>query len=295
MILVFGSGGQLGQELEAVARSRAIPLRGLTRAQVDIADRSQVENALTEVRPSIVINAGAYTKVDRAETETDEAFRANAVGPEVLAWACAAAGVPLIHVSTDYVFDGSKSGVYRESDPIAPLGVYGRSKAAGEEAIRSSLAQHVIVRTSWVYGVYGANFLKTMLRLARERDELRIVADQRGCPTSTTDLALALLAAARHLVEGRADYGTYHFAGSGATTWHGFAQRIVAAQQPFTGRSPAVTPIRTEDYPTPAARPPNSELDSHRFGQTFGYTAQPWTRAADQAVAQLMEPLRAVM
>ena len=156
----------------------------------------------------------------------------------------------------------SKSGAYRESDPVAPLGVYGRSKLAGEDAIRRHLPQHVIVRTSWVYGIYGANFLKTILRLAGERDELRIVADQSGCPTSTADLAQALLAAAQALGEGRAVSGTYHFAGTGVTTWHGFASRIVEAQRPFTGRFPSVVPIRTEDYPTPAQRPANSELDS---------------------------------
>ena len=223
----------------------------------------------------MVINASAYTKVDRAETDEEAAFRANATGPEILAKACAAAGLPLIHVSTDYVFDGTKSGAYRESDPVAPLGVYGRSKSAGEEAIRRHLPQHVIVRTSWVYGIYGANFLKTILRLAGERDELRIVADQSGCPTSTADLAQALLAVAQALGEGRAVSGTYHLAGTGVTTWHGFASRIVEAQRPFTGRSPSVVPIRTEEYPTPAQRPANSELDSALFSRTFGYTARP--------------------
>jgi dTDP-4-dehydrorhamnose reductase len=288
MILVFGSAGQLGQELAAIAQSRGMPIRGLTRQQVDIANQSDVETALAEVRPRVVINAGAYTKVDRAETETNEAYRANAVGPGILARACAAAGLPLVHVSTDYVFDGTKTGAYRESDPIAPLGAYGRTKAAGEEAIRGALPQHVIVRTSWVYGVHGANFLRTMLRLANDRDELRVVADQRGCPTATKDLALALLAAAQHLSEGKSAYGTYHFAGSGATTWHRFAERIVTAQQPFTGRSPVVTPIGTDAYPTPAQRPANSELDSTLFGQTFGYTARPWTQAVDEAVSDLM-------
>ncbi|MBL0406301.1 dTDP-4-dehydrorhamnose reductase [Microvirga aerilata] len=291
MILVFGSGGQLGQELAALARQRGLALRGLTRAQVDIANPSQVENALAEARPSVIINAGAYTKVDRAEAEPAEAMQANATGPGVLAKACAAAGLPLIHVSTDYVFDGSQPGTYRESDPIAPLGVYGRSKAAGEHAIREILSEHVIVRTSWVYGVYGANFLKTILRLAGEREELRIVADQRGCPTSTADLAEALLAVAQALGKGRAVFGTYHFAGSGATTWHGFAQRIVAAQQPFTGRFVPVLPIRTDEYPTPAQRPANSELDSSRFSETFGYTARPWADAVDHAVEQLLAPL----
>jgi dTDP-4-dehydrorhamnose reductase len=287
MILVFGSGGQLGQELTASTRTSGTPLIGLSRAEVDIADQASVRRAISGIKPRVVINAGAYTKVDRAETEAEEAVRANATGPEVLARACATAGLPLIHVSTDYVFDGSKPDAYRESDPIAPLGVYGRSKATGEEAIRAALPQHVIVRTAWVYGVYGANFLKTILRLAGERDELRIVADQHGCPTATADLAAALLAAAQTLSKGRGAYGTYHFAGSGVTTWHGFAQRIVDAQKPLTGRAPAVVPISTQDYPTPARRPVNSALDSSLFGQTFGITARPWEQAADEAVQRL--------
>jgi dTDP-4-dehydrorhamnose reductase len=288
MILVFGSGGQLGQELVGLARASNVPLAALTRAQADISDPTQVERALAEIRPSIVLNASAYTKVDRAEAEEATAFQANATGPEILARACADIGRPLIHVSTDYVFDGTQSGAYRESDPVAPLGVYGRSKLAGEEAIRRHLPQHVIVRTSWVYGIHGANFLKTILRLAGERDELRIVGDQNGCPTSTVDLAQALLAVAQALGEGRAVPGTYHFAGTGVTTWHGFASRIVEAQRPFTGRLPSVVPIRTEEYPTPAARPANSELDSSLFGRTFGFTARPWETAVDTTVAWLL-------
>jgi dTDP-4-dehydrorhamnose reductase len=287
MILVFGSGGQLGQELIRVASASGTPLSGLTRAEADLADSEAIERALALVRPSIVVNAGAYTKVDQAETEEAEAFRANALGPEILARACAKAALPLIHVSTDYVFDGTKAGAYREADPIAPLGVYGRSKATGEDAIRRHVPQHVIIRTSWVYGVHGANFLKTILRLAGEREELKIVAEQKGCPTSTADLAAAILAATHHLHQGRAVSGTYHFAGSGVTTWHGFASRIVAAQTPFTGRSPAVLPISTDEYPTPARRPANSALDSSLFSQTFGYTARPWTAAVDQAIKQL--------
>ncbi|WP_445501751.1 dTDP-4-dehydrorhamnose reductase [Microvirga sp. G4-2] len=288
MILVFGSGGQLGQELIELAHMADVPLKGLTRAQADVADPAQVEQAMAKIRPSIVLNASAYTKVDLAETEEEAAFQANATGPEILARACAVAGLPLIHVSTDYVFDGSKSGAYRESDPVAPLGVYGRSKLAGEEAIRRHLPQHVIVRTSWVYGIHGANFLKTILRLAGERDELRIVADQSGCPTSTADLAQALLTVAQAWDEGRAVSGTYHFAGTGVTTWHGFAACIVKAQRPFTGRSPSVVPIRTEDYPTPARRPANSELDSGLFDRTFGYTARPWQSAVDATVTRLL-------
>jgi dTDP-4-dehydrorhamnose reductase len=289
MILVLGSGGQLGQELLAAAQAARIPATGFSRGQADIADADAVARALSDTAPSLVVNAGAYTKVDKAEAERDEAFRANATGPEILAKACAGAHVPLIHVSTDYVFDGTKSGAYRESDPIAPLGVYGHSKAAGEDAIRQHWDRHLILRTAWVYGVYGANFLKTMLRLAGDRDELRVVADQRGCPTSTADLAAAILQVAQRIADGQTDFGTYHLAGQGVTTWHGFASRIVEAQQPFTGRLPKVTPITTQDYPTPAQRPANSELDSTLFAQTFGFTARPWQDATDETVKKLFD------
>jgi len=287
MILVLGSNGQLGRELLGLSRIAGLAMAGLPRQEADIADAEAVARALDAHRPTLVVNAGAYTKVDLAEQEPDKAWHANALGPEVLAKACAAAGIPLVHVSTDYVFDGTKDGAYREDDPIAPLGVYGRSKAAGEAAIRAHLPAHVILRTSWVYGVHGANFLKTMLRLAAERDELRVVADQRGCPTSTLDLARAILAVAGHLRQGGTAHGTYHFAGQEATTWHGFAARIVEGQAAVTGRSPTVTPIRTEHYPTPARRPANSELDSGLFARTFGFTARPWQEATDDAVARL--------
>src|SRR6185295_14207886 len=258
-----------------------MPLRVLARQDADIAERGAVVPAIKRERPALVVNAAAYTKVDQAETEIEAAERGNAIGPGVLARACADAGIPLVHVSTDYVFDGTKTGAYVESDPIAPLGVYGRTKAAGEAAVRAALAEHVILRTAWVYGEFGHNFLKTMLRLAREREELRVVADQRGCPTSTRELASAILALAPRLVGREAVFGTYHFAGSGATTWHGFATRIVAAQAQITGRKPRVTAITTADYPTAARRPANSELDSGLFATTFGFRAQPWEQEAD--------------
>jgi dTDP-4-dehydrorhamnose reductase len=280
VILVFGHG-QLGQELARTARARNVPLVALTHAEADIAEQAAVESALARHRPSLVVNAAAYTKVDGAETEVDAARRGNEIGPGVVARACAAADVPLVHVSTDYVFDGTKEGAYVESDPIVPLGVYGRTKAAGEAAVRETLREHVILRTSWVYGEFGHNFLKTMLRLAAAKDELRVVADQRGCPTSTHDLADAILRLAPRLTAREDIWGTYHFAGTGATTWHGFASRIVAAQAPLTGRKPRVTAIPTAEYPMPAQRPANSELDCGLFAQTFGFRARPWEQETD--------------
>ena len=287
MILVFGQG-QLGTELTRAAASCQVPLTALAHAEADIADAGAVEAAIAHHRPALVVNAAAYTKVDLAETEIDAARRGNEIGPGVIARACASADLPMVHISTDYVFDGTKPGAYVESDPIAPLGVYGRSKAAGEDAVRSTLPHHVMLRTSWVYGEFGHNFLKTMVRLARERDELRVVADQRGCPTSTRDLADAILRVAPRLSAREPVWGTYHFAGTGATTWHGFASRIVDAQAPLTGRKPKVTPITTAEFPTPARRPANSELDSSLFAQTFGFRARPWTEQTDATTRALI-------
>jgi dTDP-4-dehydrorhamnose reductase len=200
----------------------------------------------------------------------------------------------LIHVSTDYVFDGTKNGAYVEDDPISPLGVYGKTKAAGEHAVRQRLPKHVILRTSWTYGRFGSNFLKTVLRLAAERPELRVVADQRGCPTSTRELAEAILTVAARAVANETIWGTYHFAGTGATTWHGFAQRIVEAQAPITGHHPVVIPITTAEYPTSARRPPNSELSSDRYAQAFGFRAEPWPAAVQRSVHELLSDTEAV-
>lgn len=287
-ILVFGATGQLGRELAEQAGRRHIGLRMVDRVEADIADTAAVGRVVAAGMPALVVNAAAYTAVDRAEADPDAAFRVNAGGPGVLAGACAERGIPLLHVSTDYVFDGTKVGAYVEDDPIAPLGVYGRSKAAGEAAVRQILERHIILRTSWVYGIYGANFLKAILRLARERDELRIVADQRGCPTGTADLAEAILLIAPRLIAQERVWGTYHFAGQGATTWHGFASEIVDAQAKFTQRRPPVIPITTAEYPTPARRPANSELDSSHFAAVFGIKAWEWRERMRDVTAALL-------
>jgi dTDP-4-dehydrorhamnose reductase len=280
VILVFGNG-QLGQELTRTAASRRVPLTTLSRAQADITSRAAIADALRRHNPELVVNAAAYTKVDLAETEIEAARQGNEVGPAIIGEACATAGVPLVHISTDYVFDGRKREAYVEGDPIAPTGTYGRSKAAGERAVRQATAHHLIMRTSWVYGEFGHNFLKTMLRLATTREELRVVADQRGCPTSTRDLADAILRIAPRLVARDEVWGTYHYAGSGVTTWHGFASRIVAAQAPITGHSPRVTAIASAEFPTPARRPANSELDCSLFARAFGFGGRPWTEETD--------------
>ena len=291
MILVFGNG-QLGQELTRIGVARRVPLATLSRAQADITNRAAIADALRRHAPQLVVNAAAYTKVDLAETEPEAARQGNEVGPAVIGDACAAAGVPLVHISTDYVFDGRKLEPYVEGDPIAPISAYGRSKAAGERAVRQAAAHHLILRTSWIYGEFGHNFLKTMLRLATTREELRVVADQRGCPTSTRDLADAILRVAPRLIGRDEVWGTYHYAGAGVTTWHGFASRIVAAQAPITGAKPRVTAITSAEFPTPAGRPANSELDCSLFVRTFGFGGRPWTEETDAITAVLAAETR---
>jgi dTDP-4-dehydrorhamnose reductase len=288
VILAFGGSGQLGQELVHASTAQGVPLAAVSRAEADVTDAASLRAAIARHKPSVVVNGAAYTKVDLAETETEAARAGNETGPACLAVACAQAGVPLIHLSTDYVFDGSKAEPYVETDPIAPIGAYGCSKAAGEAAVREAMPQHIIIRTSWVYGVFGANFLKTMLGLAARQDELRIVADQRGCPTSSAELAGAIVAIAPRLAAREGVWGTYHFAGDGVTTWHGFASRVVAAQAPLTGRSPRVTPIATAERPTAARRPVNSALDSGKFARVFGIRARPWGEEVDRVTRTLV-------
>ncbi|TDT94848.1 dTDP-4-dehydrorhamnose reductase [Azorhizobium sp. AG788] len=287
-VLLLGADGQLGRELTALAAERGPALTALNRAATDITDPVAVAKALEAHKPDVVVNAAAYTAVDKAESEPDLAAKVNAVAPGLIAERCASAGVPLIHISTDYVFDGTKIGAYVESDPLAPLGVYGRTKAAGEAAIRAAGEKHLILRTAWVYGIYGNNFLKTMLRLAKDRDRLTIVADQRGCPTATRDIAEGILAAAAPAVAGSARWGTYHLGGTGVTTWHGFAQAIIDRAATYTGRRPEVAAITTAEYPTPARRPANSELDSSLFERTFHFRAAPWQQRTVEVVDTLL-------
>ncbi len=292
-ILVLGAHGQVGAELMELAARRNLEAIGLAHADCDITDREAVEAAVHAARPRLVVNAAAYTAVDHAETEEARAFAVNAEGAENAARAAARAECPVIHLSTDYVFDGTKTGAYVETDRIAPLGAYGRSKAEGEARVRAENPRHIVLRTAWVYGRFGGNFLKTMLRLARERDTLRVVADQRGCPTAAIDIAEAILAIDRVNASGGTRFGTYHFAGTGVTTWHGFASAIVAAQAEATGRRPVVEAITTADYPTPARRPANSELDSSRFAADFGLRAQEWRTRTEETVVALLEEARA--
>lgn len=278
-IIIIGAQGQVGWEL-----TRRAPLLGhetlaWDQAELDITDAAAVDRALNASGADVVINAAAYTAVDKAEQEPALAFAVNRDGPAHLAAACARLNIPLLHISTDYVYDGAKASPYIEEDPTMPLGVYGASKLAGDDAISRLLRRHLILRVSWVFGVHGHNFVKTILRLAREREELRVVADQRGCPTFAGDIAETLLELAGRIAEIDANeaWGAYHYCGEPATTWHGFASAIV--EQARTREAllvKTITAITTADYPTPAARPANSTLDSSRLTARFGIHPRPW-------------------
>lgn len=290
-ILLTGAGGQLGREVARQAAKVQLSLRALGRGDLDITDGLAVTRAIAGFAPSVVINAAAYTAVDRAESEPAEAFAVNRDGPKNLARACAGLGVPLIHGSTDYVFDGSRTGAYREDDPVAPLGVYGASKLAGEEAVRAAGAPHVILRTAWVYGAEGANFVRTMLRLAAEREVLRVVDDQVGCPTAAADLAAVTLALAGRMIRGRMPaegWGTFHCAGEGPVSWCGFAREIFAQAAARGLRVPEVEPIGTADYPTPARRPANSVLDCGRLARVHGLRLRPWREALAETLDRVL-------
>lgn len=288
MILLFGSGGQLGRELAAAAADAAIELVGAGRDEVDITDPRAVGGAIARLQPDLIINAAAYSRVDAAEAEPELAWRANAIGPKVVAVAANRSGIPLIHLSTDYVFDGTKVGPYSENDAVAPICVYGKSKAASEAAVREAAPRHLILRTAWLYGRYGNNFARTVVRLASERQELKIVADRIGSPTATADLARAILGIAPRLVEADPVWGTFHLAGEGTASWFDLAERIVDAQARITGRRPKVTPIATVDYPSAARRPRNSVLDSRRFAEAFGIRLAAWQDAVAPAVSAIL-------
>jgi dTDP-4-dehydrorhamnose reductase len=287
-IVVLGAGGQVGREL--TARLTPPDAICLTRAELDLTDALAVRRVLTALKPTVIINAAAYTAVDRAETERDLAFAVNAEAPAVLARACAEIGAALLHVSTDYVFDGRNQRPWREDDAPRPINVYGASKLAGERAVRDALPQHLIVRTAWLFGAHGPNFVRTVLRLARERGALRIVADQTGSPTWAGHLAETLIGLARRITAGESlVWGTYHYAGAPATSWHGFAEAIVHAAV-AQGLLPAPVPvalIATADFPTPARRPAWSVLDGARMAETFGLAPPDWRAGLAQTLASL--------
>lgn len=287
-IVVTGSSGQLGAEMLRLALPEGWTIQGFTRAEADIRDPAAIQRLVEGA--DLLVNAAAYTAVDKAEEEADLAHRINAEAPGLLAAACREAGIPMIHVSTDYVFDGSKAGAYGESDPVAPLGVYGASKELGERAVRGELERHIILRTSWVYAAHGRNFVKTMLRLGAERDSLRVVADQHGAPTAAGDIAAAILSIAGKLLGGATGYGTYHYTAEGVTSWHGFAEAIFDLAEPALGKRPTVEAIPTSAYPTPAKRPANSVLDCSKMMAAFAPPRRPWRSALEEVLREILAP-----
>lgn len=287
-ILVTGRDGQVAQSLAERGTRHGLTFVG--RPNFDLANPSSIERAIAAANPDLVVSAAAYTAVDKAEEDAETARAVNAEGPGVLARAAARIGARIIHLSTDYVFDGRLDRPYRDDDPVAPMGVYGATKLAGEEAVAASAARYAIVRTAWVYSPFGANFVKTMLRLAADREELAVVDDQRGCPTSAFDIADAIL----RIVEvwetdaGRGSDAIYHVAGSGETDWAQFARTIFTLSAERGGPSARVKGIPTTSYPTPARRPANSRLDTGRFAQIFGYRAPEWRASLAPVVARLV-------
>jgi len=293
--LLFGRNGQVGWELE-----RCLGVLGdvvaVDRAAVDLKDTESIRREIDRLRPDVIVNAAAYTDVDGAESEQDNAHAINAVAPEAMARAARATNALLVHYSTDYVFDGSKDGAWLEDDATGPLNAYGRTKLAGEEAIRACGAAHLILRTSWVYASRGRNFVRTILRLAQQRDVLRVVADQYGAPTWARFIAQATVMLVQRATNdprarALADAGeTIHLANGGATDWHAFASRACAKYAAATGaRLARIDPIPASEYKTAAARPANSRLDLTRLTQRWGVFAPQWELACDLVVAEIVE------
>jgi len=289
-VLVAGRAGQLARCLVDAAGRRGLSLVALGRPELDIEDADMVSRAVASVVPRAIINAAAYNAVDLAESEPERAVSVNRDGAARLAAAAGKLRIPHVYVSTDYVFDGSKPSPYAEHDPPSPLGVYGRSKVAGENAVRDACPGAVVLRTSWLYSRYGENFVKTMLRLAEVREVVRVVDDQRGAPTTAGDLASAILDLTERMIAtaGDSHAGTYHLTAAGETTWHGFAVAIFAGWQRRGQRVPKLEAITTADYPTLARRPANSRLDCGRIERAFGIRLAPWATSLEICLDELL-------
>ena len=289
-IMVTGGAGQLAT---ALARAGGSAIRRVGRPDFDFDRPDSLAAAFQAARPALLVNAAAWTAVDAAEAEPDAAGRANRDGPATLAALCADAGVPMIHVSTDYVFDGLKGAPYTEADPTSPTGVYGRTKLEGEQAVLAACPGAVVLRTSWVYSAVGKNFVRTMLGAAQRLPRLRVVADQQGCPTSADDLAAAILAIARQLGSGerRPDQsGVFHACGAGSATWHGLAMAVFQDAARHGHPVPEVEAIATQDWPTPARRPPDSRLDCGKLAQAFGVRLPDWRPSVARTIDELLAP-----
>jgi dTDP-4-dehydrorhamnose reductase len=291
-LLIAGWQGQIARGLvEAAPGCPDVKACAVGRAALDICEARSIERALSQIQPSIVINSAAYTAVDKAETDAERAFALNRDGAKMLAEAAARRGIPIIHISSDYVYDGRKREPYIEDDPPHPMTVYGRSKLEGEAAVREANPRHVVLRTSWVFSPTGRNFVKTMLTQAVDQSRVRVVEDQRGSPTYAPHLVAAILELARQLSADKdADgpWGVYHAAGTGTTTWLGLAEEVFRRSAAIGGPTAAVDPIGSADYPTPAERPANSQLDCSKLEQTFGLRLPAWQDGVAECVERLV-------
>ena len=290
-ILVAGRAGQVARALSDAPVRSGLRVVALGRPDLDILNRASISGAINHVKPALIVNAAAYTAVDQAESDEEAAFALNAAAPGELASAAASAGIPIIHISTDYVFDGSKTAPYVETDPVAPLGVYGRSKLAGEEAVAAANPDHIILRTAWVFSPVGKNFAKTMLRVGSGRDELGVVNDQRGNPTSAADIASAILNIAEQILTGAQPVkaGVYHMTSSGEASWAEFAQHIFRTSAEFDGPEARVKPITSDEYPTPVRRPANSRLDSSKLAAAYGVELPDWQTSTRSCIEKLVK------
>ena len=289
-ILITGSGGQLGRELINQGQLKGFSVQAPSEDDMDITDLEKIDRCMAFHQPEVVINAAAYTQVDKAESEAALAFAVNTTGSANLARMCAKNKTPLVHISTDYVFDGQKGTSYLETDTISPVGVYGRSKAEGEIEIRSHLKEHIILRTSWLYGIHGHNFAKTILKLATTKPKIRVVADQYGSPTNAADLAQTILIISdRMQFNNDVDWGTYHYCGQGVISWYNFAEKIVGLARLYADvKTTRIEPITTADYPTRALRPIYSALDCSRIQKHFGINPKPWQKSLEITIKELL-------
>ena len=289
-IAVTGKQGQVVQSLLRCGAEKGVDIIAVGRPEMDLAIPESIATALSDLRPDIIVSAAAYTAVDKAESEPELAFAVNAAGAGAVAEAAARIGVPVIHMSTDYVFSGDQTSPYSEEDATGPISVYGHSKLAGEQAVAAASPNHVILRTAWVYSPFGANFLKTMLRLSETRDHLRVVADQTGCPTSALDIAEAILAIAARIVTDPSPSlrGIFHLTGNGEASWADFAEEIFAELHKSGGKSIGVERITTADYPTPAKRPANSRLSGDKLARTYGIRLPDWKQSMRIVTQELL-------
>ena len=293
-ILVTGKEGQVDTSLQVLGESLGLEIIRIGLPETDLSKPEALEAPVREAHPDVIISSAAYTAVDKAETEAERAQKINGDAPGELARLAAELDIPILHLSTDYVFAGDKAGAYVETDMPAPVSIYGRTKLSGEEQVRAATDNHVILRTAWVYSPYGSNFVKTMLRLGETRDELNVVADQWGCPTYAPDIARALLAIAQQVGIDRDPTirGTFHLTGEGQTTWAGFADAIFEGAQVRGCKPVHVNRITTADYPTLAKRPANSRLNGDKLDEVYGLRLDPWQDSLDTCLNQLITTIK---